>query len=401
MPTYNTRDFHKTFIALTSDQTAGIAPVSRFADILIGEYIADIVWAQMQVGIPDEKTVEGIIQKSTHPEKSDIPFYFDEKQLAEEQITKKQAFDNLYKTIEFQSKTRPMNVIEVCYEPETPSTMQHYLQAACRYRDEHQGEGLVVLLGTDQSKYRFKFMVENFDLSDLRYADAKEVAELYKRAVESMNPTAELKLDAGRVIIDKKLFEYATKTGCTPDGIASTSMTPLRDKYIRETCGESGIVLIPNIDFSPTNLLECLESVVIQNGRYQSGAPIQKVFPFGAINPKGWVESIDKTYPNAKIMTTGGADKYKGRELIFYGVTLIGASEPAKKKAIVTALYRQYVLKEPREKAWEDFIREASIFATEVHIGRILRKRHLQKQDEADAKLNKMFKEVEAATEEK
>lgn len=391
MPQYNPRDFQRTYNALRSDQTAGIAPVSRFAYILIGKYIDDIAWAQGQVGIPDDATVEEIIGKSTHPKKEDVPLYFDQDKLNTEGITVKQAFDRLYHGVEFQPGTRPMNVIEVCYEPNSPFTMRHYLHSACRYRDEHPDQNLVVFLGTCQSEFRYRYMVENIGEQEFNL----EASKIWRPGFEIIDPTKNP--EAYFKVVDPALAEYATKVGCTPDGIASTNMAPVINEYIYTNATKNGIVLSPNIDFSPSNLSDCLEMIVAKGDQFTAGPVVHKGFPFGGLNAKEWVPALVATHPHLVLMTTGGADKYRGRELIFYGVSIIGASAPAKKKAIIDALYRQYVLNKSREESWADFIREASIFATEVHIGRILRKRQLEKEAKADADLNVQFEKVEKA----
>ena len=401
-PKYNERNFAATYAALTDPNGAGLAPVSRFADIHIGEFIADIVWAQMQVGIPDEAAVEKILAASTKESDPSKPFIFNGAFLYDAGLISKDsddydqndAIDALYKCVEFQPGTRPMKVIEVCYEPKTPETMQHYLQAACRHRDEHEEDGLVVLIGTVQSAFRYRTMVENLDLRDASPEQVREVLKTYRPTVEQIDPTAEANLQREREIYDKELFRYANETGCTPDGMASTSLTPLRDPYILEQCLKNGILLAPNVGSDPTQVLECLESIVVKNGEIAGGAAIQKVFPFGGLVAKGWVPGIMATHPNAKLMTTGGANMYKARELIMYGVVCIGASAPAKKAAIVSAIYKQYKQGLPREVAWADYIRDASMFATEIHIGRIIKARAEAKAAAKDEKLNAMFAEA-------
>ena len=334
MADYKPRYFQGTMQAAIGPNAARIAPVSRFANIFMGEIVDKIVEAQYRVGIPDEETVKKL--KAVDFGKEGIKTDKDLLALYERMGVK------------FQEGTRPLNVIEVCFEPKSPETMRHYFEAACRYRDERESTlpvPLKVFIGTTQTAERFKYMIEH---------------------------------------------------GFLPDAVVSTNMAPLMDPYIRAFCKEYGIVLGPNIGYSSDNLVACLESVEKQDGKPIAGAAIQKTFPFGAINSLDFLKAMTSTHPGAVLMPTGGVSYITVRDLIRYGAELVGASAPSKKEDIVQAAYADVrELKGPA--AWEPFIRNASVMATEVHIGLLLRQEDKANAKTSDADLDRKFQEVVGA----
>ncbi|MEA2037723.1 MAG: hypothetical protein U9O94_09515 [Nanoarchaeota archaeon] len=320
MVIYKPRDFKATMQAVAGPESTGIAPVSRYAHVYMGKIVDKIMGAQMQVGLPDEATIE---------------------KLKKAEIKTKEDLNRAYEGVEFIAGSRPLTVIEVCYEPKSPDTMRDFFQEACKYRDEINS-ALKVIIGTTQTRERFNYMIEN---------------------------------------------------GFLPDGVVSTNMVPLKDEYIREFCAEMGILLGPNVGFSSDNLVDCIESRILdQDGNVIAGAGIQKVFPFGSVNSLDYLAAAMATHPDAVLMPTGGVSNLTARALIRKGASLVGASAPAKKGAIINATYGEVV--EKTKEAWDDFIRDASIMATEVYIGRRLRAEDEKKAKGADDELNGKFEEI-------
>lgn len=336
MPEYKPRDFQGTMNAAIGPDAARICPVSRYANIHMGTVVDRIVTAQYRVGIPDEAAVQQLRSEDFAGRRAGF--------------TKPQQLIDLYRElgIGFGEGTRPLNVIEVCFEPRSPETMRDFFEAACRYRD---GQGSVlpvplkVFIGTTQTVERFRYMIED---------------------------------------------------GYLPDAVVSTNMAPVRESGIRDFCREYGIVLGPNAGFSCDNLVECLSSQgdwdsVSYDPEYRptQGAAIQKLFPFGSIQAIDFLKAIRATHPGINPMPTGGVSHLTARELIRHGAELVGASAPAKKDALVRAAYADLIDHEP--EAWDEFVYGASVMATEVHIGMLERADDLARTVSKDRELDALF----------
>lgn len=312
------KKYQKTMEILLGTNSARIAPVSRYTGINMGKIVKMIVEAQLRVGIPNEKDIEKLKSYKVDP------------------IKNKEEFNALYKEIEFQEGTRPLLVIEVCYDPKTPELAREYFRAAVKYREEKENR-LRVLLGTIQDQYRFDYMIEG---------------------------------------------------GYIPDGVVSTNMAPLREGKIYSYCLEKGIVLGPNIGYSSDNLIEALKSRKFnQEGKVIGGAAIQKLFPGGSVNTKDFLKAFVSTHPEANLMITGGADKYTARSIMESGAALIGASAIAQREVIIKCAYIEVIENKPN--SWDEFVKEASIMVTEAHIGVLLR------QSASVKEKDKLIKDVE------
>jgi hypothetical protein len=339
MTEYKPRDFQSTMQAALGPEAARICPVSRYANIYMGKIVDKIVEAQYKVGIPSDDQIK-ILRG-------------DEFAQRRKNFTKPGQLIELYKSygIKFQEGTKPLNVIEVCFEPKSPETMRDFFESACRYRDEHEGNlsvPLKVFIGTTQTVER---------------------------------------------------FEYIIKNGYLPDAVVSTNMAPVRESGIKDFCKNYGIVLGPNAGFSSDNLIECLKSQGDWNSvQYDSewiptqGAAIQKLFPFGAVNAISYLSAMASTHPGINPMPTGGVSHLTARALMKAGAELLGASAPAKKDALVYAIYAEIVNGDA--KAWEDFIYGASVMATETYIGLLERADKKSTTATLDEDLNIMFQEA-------